>query len=94
MALKGSDSISIRAWLADLTYDEVHAFTVGFVPWALYAVVESDALLGAGIAVIMMALGHKAIETKTLRYLVREPHYALGGAVIGLALGLAVGAVA
>lgn len=30
MGLKGSDHIGLRAFLADLTYDEVHAFVMGF----------------------------------------------------------------
>ena len=90
MALKGSDSISVRGFLDDLTYKEVHAFEIGFAAWALYGATGEAVLLGLGIAVIMIALGEKALDNEVLRYLVAEPHYALIGSAVGLVFGLLV----
>lgn len=93
MSLKGTDSISLRKWVADLNYDEVHAFTIGFVVWALYGFTTSEILMTAGIGLILASVGQAKLKNKTLRYILREPHYLQGGAVIGLLVGLAVGAL-
>ena len=93
MALKGSDYIGIRAWLADLTYAEAHAFEIGFAAWALYGLTGHVVLLGLGVTVVMIALGEKALDNEVLRYLVAEAHYALSGSVAGLVFGLLVDVV-
>lgn len=91
MSLKGTNSIGLRAWFNDLNYDEVHAFTVGFVVWALYGFTTSEILMTAGIGLVLASIGQAKLENKTLRYILREPHYLQGGAVIGLLVGLVVG---
>lgn len=94
--LKGGDPLTsgsldprtiVTRWAKDLTYDEVHAFVVGFVPWFLYFLTGHVALLGAGIVVIAAALGLRKLPNRTLGYLVGEPHYCLGGAALGWLLG-------
>lgn len=99
--LAGSDTIGLRAWFKDLTYDEVHAFTVGFAPMLtgllLLPFVPSvgTVLLGLSAVLTSAAIVEKHKPTKTLRYVVREVHYYLGGQFFAALLGVAwVGLVA
>ena len=92
--LSGSDPIGLRAWLRDLTYDEVHAFTVGFCPMFTgllllpFAPAIGTALLGLGTLLTSAAIVQKHKPTRTLRYIVREVHYYLGGQALAVFLGV------
>jgi len=92
--LAGSDTIGLRAWLYDLTYDEVHAFTVGFAPMFTgllllpFAPSVGVVLLGLAAVLTSAAIVEKHKPTKTLRYVVREVHYYLGGQTLAAVLGV------
>jgi len=99
--LAGSDAIGLRAWFKDLTYDEVHAFTAGFAPMftglLLLPFVPSVAVVLLGLAAVLTsaAIVEKHRPTRTLRYVVREVHYYLGGQGLAAVLGVGwVGLVA
>ena len=93
--LAGSMPVSVTAWMKDLTYREVHAFTFGFVPWFLGVVSSSSLLVAAGVGVVLVATYGQSTRrfASVPKYVLKEPHYAQGGAFIAyvlasLALGL------
>ncbi|AAY24932.1 ORF 6 [Haloarcula hispanica virus SH1] len=99
--LQGSDPVGLKPWLADLTYDEVHAFTVGFAPMftglLLLPFVPTVAVVLLGLSAVLTsaAIIEKHRPTRTLRYVVREVHYYLGGQAVAAFLGVGwVGIVA
>jgi len=99
--LQGSDPIGLKPWLDDLTYDEVHAFTVGFAPMftglLLLPFVPSVAVVLLGLSAVLTsaAIIEKHRPTRTLRYIVREVHYYLGGQALAAFFGIGwVGIVA
>lgn len=91
--LDRGDSVGIQAWLSDLTYDEVHAFTVGFAPMYVGLALLTftpwigTGLLGVSFALTVTATTEKHAPTKTLGYIIREVHYFLGGQTVAALLG-------
>jgi len=94
--LGGDQSIGIEAWLKDLTYREVHAFVAGFAPVlvGLLLIVAAPALAGevlvAGVGLTLAALGERKLRNRALRYIVKEPHYLLGGQALAVLVGVIV----
>lgn len=101
--LTGDDEVGIRAWLADLTYAEVHAFTYGFgLPvvalLALFVAPDLASLpLVASVALLLYGItGDEAflsefglaIEQAILEQIRHETHYYLGGLVLGVGVFL------
>ncbi|AGC65530.1 hypothetical protein K745_gp05 [Haloarcula hispanica virus PH1] len=92
--LQGSDPVGLKPWLDDLTYDEVHAFTVGFAPmWTGLLLLPfmpraATSLLALAALLTSAAVVEKHRPTKALRYIVREVHYYLGGQAIAATLGI------
>lgn len=88
------DMIGLTAWLKDLTYDEVHAFTAGFGPvlFGLLLIATDPTLAGqvlvGGFGLTMAALGERKVRNRALRYVVREPHYLLGGQALAGIVGV------
>jgi len=72
-------------FLKDLSYREVHAFVLGFGPvlvGLLLAAFSQDLALTflTGSALLFMAaIGERKLPTRFLRYVVKEPHYLVGG---------------
>lgn len=99
--LDGADTIGLMAFVRDLTYDEVHAFVVGFSPMftglLLLPFVPEIAVVMLGLSAFLAsaAVVEKHKPTKPLRYIIREVHYYLGGQVSAGILGIVwVGIVA
>lgn len=99
--LAEGDSVDPAAWAADLTYAEVHSFTIGFggvllaTTLTLLAVLLAPLLTPVAVAtwfalggLALVALGVRKLKTRTLRYIPKEPHYYLGGAAIALLLSI------
>jgi len=92
--LQGGDPIGLQAWLRDLTYDEVHAFTVGFGPMFTALLLlpfvprVATTLLGLSALLASAAIVEKHKPTKALRYIVREVHYFIGGQTLAAVLGI------
>lgn len=95
--LGANDHVDLREWWKDLTYKEVHAFVVGFAPPFVALVLTALGYTGmAGtlwtltLLVFGVAYGTKKLAgtlNRTMRYIVPEPHYAAGGAVLGILTG-------
>ena len=89
-----STPVSLSAVLGNVTYAETHAFTVGFAPMFLGLFLLAIApkvgvtFLALAAAVASMAITGKHVENRALSYIIREPHYAMGGGVLGLLWGL------
>lgn len=87
LSLTGMVEPIVRAWWEDLTINEFHAFTLGFAPWFLFVVTGHPAMLAAGCAVILAAMGLRKFENRPLRVVVREPWYCMGGGSLGWMVG-------
>jgi hypothetical protein len=78
----------VRRWWRDLTYNEVHAFIVGLVPWFLTITLASPVLLA--VNVLLLVLLYLGVMGRVLTYVLREPHYYLAGVFGGWVLGASV----
>ncbi|MFC7044286.1 hypothetical protein ACFQH6_20505 [Halobacteriaceae archaeon GCM10025711] len=100
MPAQGSDRATVQAFLKDIQFREVHAFTWGFVG-TLVAITTNSMTIGAAILGLLVYAytGKKAtardlgtdVEDYVWRQVRREPHYfgtgILTGAIVG---GIAV----
>jgi hypothetical protein len=92
--LVGSDGVALMDFIHDLTYREVHAFTVGFVPLFLglflmpFTPAISTAFLGLAVLLTSAAIVDRHRPSKPLRYIVKEPHYYLGGELLAALFGV------
>jgi hypothetical protein len=88
-------TVIVRRWWRDLTYNEVHAFVVGLVPWFFTVLLASPVLLA--VNVLLLGLLAAGVLGSVLTFVLREPHYYLGGVLVGWFLAastLAVGRLA
>jgi len=76
-----------REFVAGITYDEIHALIAGFAPWYLFVVTGHPTMLALATFVTASAVGLRWKPTRPLRYILREPHWCLGGGVLGWILG-------
>lgn len=102
MPLSGTDRISLGGFADDLTYQEVHAFVWGFGLTAAAIATQSSLLTGAAAGLVLFAYTGKWAKAKAMgadvaasvkTQIRREPHYYLGGAVAGAAVGWAANAL-
>jgi len=88
-----TSKVDPREFLADLSYREVHAFVLGFGPvlvGLLLAAFSHDLALPflTGSALLFMAaIGERKVPTRFLRYVVKEPHYLVGGQAVAGTVG-------
>jgi hypothetical protein len=87
--LRGSDPISIRAWLNDLTYAEVHAalWGAGLTLTGLFPVfvVLVAYAFGFNVFQYLDGVSKSDIPGQTLRQIRRQVHYFLVGGAVGVA---------
>jgi hypothetical protein len=92
--LKGTDKVNVVEVFRDLDYNEVHSLTLG-LSLAFLAVVSPvyrEFFAIAGISLLFIALRlRKAPTGSKYGYIVREPHYYIGGLVLGVGSGFVVG---
>lgn len=100
MALEGTDYVGLKAWWNDLTYDEVHAFVVGFGPMFFATVAYAIGFTApAQGAIALVALGFAVAfkqtdaPSKFLKILPRSVWYYSGGVFGGGVFGTVFGAV-
>lgn len=86
--LQGTDTVTIRGWLGDLTYGEIHATIWGFG-------LTATGLWPAFLALLAFAFGARSsvsrdpkVDTDDLpqfvrRQIRRQPHYFLAGGALG-----------
>lgn len=88
--LRGSDRVSLRGWLRDLTYAEVHAaiWGVGLIATGLYPVFAVLVAYAFGFNVFQYLDGVSAddIPNQTLRQIRRQVHYFIVGGALGVGL--------
>ena len=89
MGLRGSDSVELTAWFKDLTYNEVHAFVVGFAPMFFGVVAfilgyEKLAGFAFGVVGLLFAVAYKerTAPHPTLKILPNNVWYFGGGVVL------------
>lgn len=88
--LEGTDYVNPLEWARHLEYDEVHSFTVGFAPAFLAIVLGEPTFLFLTTLIVAGAFLPWLLR-KRLRYCPREPHYCVGGAVLGVVAAVPVG---
>lgn len=92
--LAGSDGVGLKAWLRDLTYDEVHAFVLGVAPMLLglvllpFVPLVGTIFLGLAALLTAAAITNYHLPNRALGYIVREVHYYLGGQALAAVLGI------
>ncbi|APW99391.1 hypothetical protein CHINAEXTREME_17150 [Halobiforma lacisalsi AJ5] len=90
--LEGTDYVDPRKWARHLEYDEVHSFTLGFAPTFLAIVFGEPTFLYLATLIVAGAIFPWLLR-KRLRYCPREPHYCVGGAVLGVVAAVPIGLV-
>lgn len=85
--LEGTDSVSLRGWLRDLTYAEVHAalWGAGLTVTGLYPIfaVLTAYAFGFNVFEYIGRVSEDDIPDMTLRQIRRQVHYFLVGGVLG-----------
>ncbi|MBZ6496006.1 hypothetical protein [Natrinema longum] len=88
--LEGTDYVNPIKWARHLEYDEIHSFTVGFAPAFLAIVLGEPTFLFLTTLVVAGAFFPWLLR-KRLRYCPREPHYCVGGSVLGVLAAVPTG---
>lgn len=86
----GNREVVIEAmtrWAADLTYDDIHAFGIGFIPLFVGLAVGFGPLVTASLLVGVAALGHHKLNNRAFGYVVRNPYYAFSGQFVAIVTG-------
>lgn len=88
--LRGSDTVSLRGWLRDLSYAEVHAalWGLGLTLTGLYPifVVLVAYAFGFNVFEYLGRVDEADIPKMTLRQIRRQIHYFLVGGALGVGL--------
>lgn len=56
-----------RRWVSNITYEEIHAFQIGAVIFALAAIADSPHILAVGLSILLWALGIRSSPYRKTR---------------------------
>ena len=94
----GDDGVSLERWVADLTYQEVHATTWGVAIAALAVTTQSAVVASVAAGLLLFAYTGDKSRAKSMgadvpdavyQQVRRESHYFTGGLAIGAVVGAA-----